>query len=144
AHALYLESTERDASALSSLEAIDIGRWDTGMQALAERVRRRLLLARVDALRAAGQEPAAITLLEQASQQSVEDLMLLAGWARQRGDQVAARGYYRRVLDVQPEHDQARLALIEDWIASGQLEQARQELEQWSPVFAANQIDARH
>ncbi|MFC2971589.1 cellulose synthase complex outer membrane protein BcsC [Azotobacter bryophylli] len=143
AHALYLSSGERDDEALASLAALPRSAWDEGIGQLAARLRHRQLLARAEALRAAGQEPAAIALLEGQAEIADDDLLRLADWARQRDQPGAALEYFQRVLQRDPQQPEARLGRIESWIDLGWLGPARRELLRSPPAFAADQRNAR-
>ncbi|TXI29874.1 MAG: cellulose biosynthesis protein BcsC [Aquipseudomonas alcaligenes] len=146
AHGLYLESSDRDAQALATLEGIASADRDEAIRSLERRLQRRLTLAQARTLREQGREREATALLENGlagGQGDADDLLLLAGWAEEGGDQAAARDYYQRVLSTQPERPEARLGLIESWIAEGDLARAREELTQRPPEFAETNIDAR-
>lgn len=146
AHGLYLAASERDASALSSLEAIPQAQWSDDMRALAARLQRRYLLARIEALQAAGQEREAIALLQaQAADRPllVEGLLRLADRARQGDDHARALDLYRQVLTRDPAHAEARLGQIESWLELGETARARRALEQAPPAFPAAEIGAR-
>ncbi|MBP3861131.1 MAG: cellulose biosynthesis protein BcsC [Pseudomonas sp.] len=132
AYALYLSSTERDASALSVLEQLPKAQWSDSMRELDTRLQRNVLVARAESLRAAGQEPQAIALLMQNSDN--DDLMTIAGWAQERGDYEQAQNLYSQVLKKEPGNIDARLGQIETLIASKQLPSARQQLTQLTPA----------
>ncbi len=146
AHGLHLAASGRDASALNSLEAIPRGQWTADMHALAERLERRYLRARAEALRSAGQEPAAIALLQREAGTAPlpqDDLLLIADWAQQRNDHREALRLYGQALQRDPAQADARLGQIESWLALGDTARARQALQQGEPQFAAEQINAR-
>jgi len=143
AHALHLAATGRDAAAQESLSAIPRADWSDDMQRLEQRLQRRQLLAKVESLRAAGRETAAIALLESQRELGDDDLLRLAGWAQERGDHAHALGYFRRIGTSSPSHAQARLGQIESWIALGWIEQAHRELLAAAPLFAADERNAQ-
>ena len=132
AYALYLSSTERDASALSVLEQLPKAQWSDSMRELDTRLQRNVLVARAESLRAAGQEPQAIALLMQNSDN--DDLMTIAGWAQERGDYEQAQNLYSQVLKKEPGNTDAQLGQIETLIASKYLLSARQQLTQFTPA----------
>ena len=102
------------------------------MRELDTRLQRNVLVARAESLRAAGQEPQAIALLMQNSDN--DDLMTIAGWAQERGDYEQAQNLYSQVLKKEPGNTDARLGQIETLIASKQLPSARQQLTQFTPA----------
>lgn len=132
AYALYLSSTDRDASALSTLEQLPKAQWTDAMRELDARLQRNVLVARADSLRAAGQEPQAVALLMQ--NPDSDDLMTVARWAQERGDFARAQTLYAQVLTKEPDNTNARLGQIETLIASKQLPAARQLLAQFKPA----------
>ncbi|MCO7516768.1 cellulose synthase complex outer membrane protein BcsC [Pseudomonas guariconensis] len=146
AHGLFLESTDRDALALDSLARVPKGAWSDDMRTLDQRVRRRVTLAKARQLRDQGREAEATALLEASlagGEGDPDDLLTLADWAMTRGDHKATQAYYARVLARQPEQPEARLGLIESWIAEGDLPRARQALERHPVHFPAGQNDAQ-
>lgn len=146
AHGLFLESTDRDALALDSLAGVPKGAWTDDMHALEKRARRRVTLAQARQLRDQGREAEASALLEAGiarGEGDTDDLLMLADWAATRGDHSTARTYFERVLERQPEQPEARLGLIEGWIAEGNLPRARQALERRALQFPPGQIDAQ-
>lgn len=130
AYALYLSSSDRDASALRTLEQVPEVQWSPSMGELHSRLQRTLLVARAHSLRKAGQEPQAIALLMQ--NPTRDDLITVADWAQERGDYAKAQALYRQVLKQDPENTGARLGVIETLIADQQLKPARQQLEQFN------------
>lgn len=146
AHALFLESSDRDALALDSLNAVTQAGWSAEMHALQQRIQRRLTLASAQQLQAQGRGAEATALLEASlarGEGSPDDLMLLADWAAQRGEPAKARGYYQRVLAVQPGRPDARLGVMESAVAEGNLVQARHMLGVRVPAFAADDSSAQ-
>jgi Flp pilus assembly protein TadD len=127
AHGLYLANGNRDSQVLGTLEHIPSSAWTDNMRELATRIKRRQLLAQVEQLRSAGREPQAIALLLRAP--TTDDFGTLADWAVQRGDYPAAQTWYRKVLAAEPQNAEARLGLIEVFIAMGDNAQARAGLE---------------
>ncbi|MES2869742.1 MAG: cellulose synthase complex outer membrane protein BcsC [Pseudomonadota bacterium] len=132
AYALYLSSTDRDASALSVLEQLPQAQWTPAMRELDTRLQRNVLVARAQSLRKAGQEPQAIALLMQ--KPGNDDLMTVAGWAQERGDHRTAQTLYSQVLQKQPDNTEAQLGQIETLIATKQLALARQQLTRFKPA----------
>jgi cellulose synthase operon protein C len=132
AYALYLSSSDRDASALNVMAQLPRAQWTASMHELDARLQRNVLVARAESLRAAGQEPQAIALLMQDN--SPDDQMTIAGWAQERGDYVQAQSLYSQVLKKDPGNTEAQLGQIETLIASKQLPAARQQLVQFSPA----------
>lgn len=139
AYALHLESSDRPLDAQQSLQAVPVGSWSEGMHQLQQRLQRKQLLARAEALNASGDFRGAEALLEQRitassdAGQQLADLRQLAGWARQREDLQAADRYYARMLALQPEDGEARLGRIEAQIDRGEIEAAHQALRQSPP-----------
>lgn len=132
AYALYLSSSDRDASAHNVMAQLPRAQWTASMHELDARLQRNVLVARAESLRAAGQEPQAIALLMQDN--SPDDQMTIAGWAQERGDYVQAQSLYSQVLKKDPGNTEAQLGQIETLIASKQLPAARQQLVQFSPA----------
>lgn len=132
AYALYLSSTERNASALSVLEQLPQAQWNDSMRELHARLQRSELLARADSLRKAGNEPQAIALLMQNPDN--DDLLTLARWAQEREDYAQAQKLYAHVLRQDPGNTDARLGQIETLINTRQLDAARRQLEQFKPA----------
>ncbi|MFV3288714.1 cellulose synthase complex outer membrane protein BcsC [Pseudomonas sp. NY11955] len=146
AHGLFLESSDRDALALDSLGAIPQATWNPDMRALHQRIQRRLTLASAQQLQAQGHSAEATALLEAAlarGEGSPDDWMLLADWAAARGEPGQARGYYQRVLTVQPGRADARLGVMESAVAEGNLAQARHMLGVQVPQLADDDSNAQ-
>ncbi|MFJ4453936.1 cellulose synthase complex outer membrane protein BcsC [Pseudomonas sp. NPDC089392] len=146
AHGLYLESSDRDALALDSLGAVPQAAWNADMHALEQRIRRRMTLASAQQLQAQGRSAEATALLEASlarGEGSPDDLMLLAEWAAARGEPGKARGYYQRVLAVQPGRPEARLGVMESAVAEGNLAQARHMLGVQVPQLATDDSNAQ-
>ncbi|MGE8060454.1 cellulose synthase subunit BcsC-related outer membrane protein [Pseudomonas sp. NPDC089547] len=124
AHGLFLESSDRDALALDSLGTVPQGAWNVDMQALAQRIQRRLALASAQQLQAQGRSAEATAMLEASlarGEASPDELRLLAEWAAARGETDKAQDYYQRVLAMQPDRpdpllrrDLARLLVQDD------------------------------
>ncbi|WP_060514398.1 cellulose synthase complex outer membrane protein BcsC [Pseudomonas sp. NBRC 111132] len=146
AHGLFLESSDRDALALDSLGAIPQPAWTPDMHALEQRIQRRMTLASAQQLQAQGRNADATALLEASlarGEASPDDLMLLADWAAALGEPGKARGYYQRVLAVQPGRADARLGVMESAVAEGNLAQARHMLGVQVPQLAADDSNAQ-
>ncbi|WP_455920818.1 cellulose synthase complex outer membrane protein BcsC [Pseudomonas putida] len=118
AHGLFLADADRDGDAMGSLQQIPRGAWSANMNELWARLQRRQLLAKAEALRAAGHESQAEALLLQAP--TTDDYLTLADWAQQRKDLAQAESRYRKVLASEPANPDAQLGLAEVQIAQGQ------------------------
>ena len=146
AHGLFLESSDRDALALDSLGAVPQATWSADMRALQQRIQRRVTLASAQQLQAQGRFTEATALLEAGlarGEGGPDDLMLLADWAAARGEPDKARGYYQRVLAVQPGRPEARLGVIESALAEGNLAKARHMLTVQVPQLADDDSNAQ-
>ena len=146
AHGLFLESSDRDALALDSLGAAPQATWSADMRALQQRIQRRVTLASAQQLQAQGRVTEATALLEAGlarGEGGPDDLMLLADWAAARGEPDKARGYYQRVLAVQPGRPEARLGVIESALAEGNLAKARHMLTVQVPQLADDDSNAQ-
>ena len=146
AHGLFLESSDRDALALDSLGAVPQATWSADMRALQQRIQRRVTLASAQQLQARGRVTEATALLEASlarGEGGPDDLMLLADWAAARGEPDKARGYYQRVLAVQPGRPEARLGVIESAVAEGYLAKARHMLTVQVPQLADDDSNAQ-
>lgn len=146
AHGLFLESSDRDALALDSLGAVPQATWSADMQALQQRIQRRMTLASAQQLQAQGRGAEATALLEASlarGEGGPDDLMLLADWAAARGEPDKAGGYYQRVLAVQPGRPEARLGVIESAVAEGNLAKARHMMAVQVPPLAADDSNAQ-
>ncbi|WP_445673556.1 cellulose synthase complex outer membrane protein BcsC [Pseudomonas ceruminis] len=131
AHGLYLESSDRDVLAQQTLRAVPQGAWTDDMRSLDKRLRRRMTLAQAQRLQDQGRTDEATAVLEAVQAQGEgdpDDLLLMADWAAERGDHSKARGYYQRVLQAQPKRPEARLGMMQSWIAEGDLSRVRQAL----------------
>jgi len=146
AHGLFLESSDRDALALDSLGAVPQATWNADMQALQQRIQRRLTLASAQQLQAQGRVTEATAMLEASlarGEGGPDDLILLADWAAARGEPDKARGYYQRVLAIQPGRPDARLGVIESAVAEGNLAKARHMMTVQVPQLAADDSNAQ-
>jgi Flp pilus assembly protein TadD len=145
-HGLYLESSDRDLLALDTLRAVPEGAWTDDMRTLDKRVRRRMTLAQAQRLQEQGRTAEATAVLEAGlahGEGDPDDLLLMADWAAERGDSSKARGYYQRVLEVQPQRPEARLGIMQNWIAEGDLERVRQALAAQPLQLTDQQSDAQ-
>lgn len=127
AHALYLSSLDRGDDALAALAKVPQADWSEGMRELDTRLQRARTLARLRALREAGHEAEATAELERQAP-SIDNHLLLAQWAGERGDHAAALGWYERVLAESADNTEARLGQLEAWIALGRHSAARDAL----------------
>jgi Flp pilus assembly protein TadD len=146
AHGLFLESSDRDALALDSLGAVPQATWNADMQALQQRIQRRLTLASAQQLQAQGRVTEATAMFEASlarGEGGPDDLILLADWAAARGEPDKARGYYQRVLAIQPGRPDARLGVIESAVAEGNLAKARHMMTVQVPQLAADDSNAQ-
>jgi len=146
AHGLFLESSDRDALALDSLGAVPQAAWSADMHALQQRIQRRVTLASAQQLQAQGRVTEATAMLEASlarGEGGPDDLILLADWAAARGEPEKARGYYQRVLAVQPGRPEARLGVIESAVAEGNLTKARHMMTVQVPQVAADDSNAQ-
>jgi len=142
ATALWFSGNDNDSEALATLQRLSDAQWSSDMRQLADRLQQNQIFAQAEALRAAGQEPAAITLLEQQPVSSRRDLTL-ADWALARGDAQPALTGYQQVLSREPENGDAGLGRIEALIALQRNSEARQALKQQPPVQASVNADRR-
>jgi len=142
ATALWFSGNDNDSEALATLQRLPDAQWSSDMRQLADRLQQNQIFAQAEALRAAGQEPAAITLLEQQPVSSRRDLTL-ADWALARGDAQPALTGYQQVLSREPENGDAGLGRIEALIALQRNSEARQALKQQPPVQASVNADRR-
>ena len=146
AHGLYLESSDRDAQVHDTLRAVPQGAWTDDMHTLDKRVRRRMTLAQAQRLQNQGRTDEASAVLEAGlahGEGDPDDLLLMADWAAERGDHRKALGYYQRVLQVQPQRAEARLGVMESWIAEGDLARVRQTLAAQPLQLTDEQSDAQ-
>lgn len=128
AHALYLSSTDRDRAALALVDSLPKSKWDTDIHELSDRLHFGETLQKAQDLRDAGHEDEAITYLRQQPANTQVDLTL-ADWAMEREDYTVALAGYRDVLLREPSNASAHLGEIEAFIAQGELEQARSQLQ---------------
>ncbi|MFP3446483.1 cellulose synthase complex outer membrane protein BcsC [Pseudomonas sp. SIMBA_067] len=146
AHGLFLESSDRDALALDSLGAVPQAAWSADMHALQQRIQRRVTLASAQQLQVQGRVTEATAMLEASlarGEGGPDDLILLADWAAARGEPDKARGYYQRVLAIQPGRPEARLGVIESAVAEGNLTKARHMMTVQVPQVAADDSNAQ-
>ncbi len=140
AHALYLSATDRVAAARAELQRIPGNRRSDGMVSLDERLRREQTVAQARRLHADGRGVQAEALL--ASLPADEDVrMLQAAWAMDRQDYAQAQSLYAGVLAATHEQPEARIGLIEAWLATGQREKARQALDGIDPASMRDDAD---
>jgi len=142
AAALYLSSRDNDDAALATLHRLPETQWNSNMHELADRLGQDKIFASAEALRAAGQERAAVTLLYQQPVSSRRDLTL-ADWALARGDAQQALETYQQVLSVEADNSDAALGRIEALVALQRNSEARQALQQQPPVQASINADRR-
>jgi tetratricopeptide (TPR) repeat protein len=128
AHALYLSGTDRDRAALAQVDGLPQAKWDANIRELSDRLHFSETLKKAQDLRDAGHEDEAIAYLRQQPANTRVDLTL-ADWALEREDYDAALAGYRDVLKREPDNDSAHLGEIEAFVAQGELEQARNQLQ---------------
>jgi len=138
AQALYLSGSDRIPAALAALDALPTAQWDDDMHALATRLRRQQATARAWELRAAGREDEAVALLRQLPQDA-DIVLMLADWARLRGDSGQALQLYAQVLQAQPGNADAQLGSVQALIDRGDLAAARARMAS-PPVLAPGDI----
>jgi Flp pilus assembly protein TadD len=139
AQALFLSSRSQPEAALAVLARLPAAQWDEDIRTLDARLRRQQLIDTVWELHGAGREAEAIALLE-TQPPSAENRLILADWARQRGDTDAALALYSQVLEERPDNVDAQLGRILAWIAAGDLARARQAMASAPPVVADDAI----
>lgn len=142
ASALYLSGKDDDDAALAALHRLPEAQWNSNMRELAERLEQDKIFARAEALRAAGQESAAIALLRQQPASSRRDLTL-ADWALARGDAQQALDAYQQVHAREPGNGDAALGRIEALVALKRNDEARQALQALPPAQASLNADRR-
>lgn len=133
ATALWFSGNDDERTALATLQRLPGSQWSGDMRQLAERLKQNQIFAQADRLRAAGNEQAAIALLEQQPVSGRRDLTL-ADWALARGDAQQALTGYQQVLSRQPEDGDAALGRIEALVALQRNAEARQALAQLRPA----------
>lgn len=134
ARGLYLAGTDRDAQALTAVNALPRAQWTDNIKELADRLEFNNVMIEANRLRDGGHEDQAIALLNRQTPSDRIDLTL-ADWADERGDQTTAIAQYNKVLAHDPQNSDARLGLTESYLSSGNKDAARQQL------TAYNQID---
>ncbi|WP_337012941.1 cellulose synthase complex outer membrane protein BcsC [Pantoea sp. AS142] len=142
ATALWFSGNDNDSEAMATLHRLPDAQWSSDMRQLADRLNQNQLFAQADALRVAGKEQAAVTLLDQQPVSSRRDLTL-ADWALARGDAQQALASYQQVLSRQTDNGDAALGRIEALVALQRNSEARQALAQQPPVEASVNADRR-
>lgn len=132
ANALYLSGNDQDRAALAHLNALPREKWNSNIQALADRLQSNQVLETANRLRDSGKEAEAETLLRQQPTSTRIDLTL-ADWAQQRGDNTAATSAYNTVLQREPTNTDAILGLTEVYLAQGNKDAARAQLAKLPP-----------
>ena len=128
AQALYLSGSGRADAALAALARLPSAEWTADMRALDARLRRQQVEQRAWDLHGEGREAEAVALLERQPADPVFQLML-ADWARQRGQPALARQYYAKVLAAQPGNVDAQLGDVQAMIDGGDLAAARARMD---------------
>ncbi|MGK3144020.1 cellulose synthase complex outer membrane protein BcsC [Pantoea sp. C2G6] len=142
ASALYFSGKGDDSAALTTLHRLPEAQWSSDMRQLADRLRQDQIFAQADALRTAGQEPAAVRLLSQQPVSSRRDLTL-ADWALARGDTEQALAGYRQVRARQADNRDAALGEIDALVALQRRDDARQALAQLPAAQSSLNADRR-
>lgn len=140
AAALYLSGKDKDDAALAALHRLPEAQWSSNMRELATRLEQDKAFARASALREAGQEQAAIALLQQQPASSRRDLVL-ADWALARGDARQALDDYQQVLTREADNSDAALGRIEALVALQRQHEARQALEALPAAQAGDSLN---
>ncbi|QGY27496.1 cellulose synthase complex outer membrane protein BcsC [Pantoea cypripedii] len=141
AQALWLSSGDEDDAALAALNRLPQARWDDNMRELAERLNQQKVMARARALRDAGNEAAAIALLQQQPASPRRDI-ILADWALERGDARSALAGYQRVLQQDAKNNDAALGRIEALLELHRPQEARQALQQLPDSVAQESLNS--
>lgn len=129
AHGLLLAAVEQWEAVLATLNAVPKLVWSQDMHDLAQRVEYVMLLEQAQKLYSQGDTQPAFTLLETLpSSQAARSQ--LAQWAYEEGRYKQSLDYYNDVLEMEPDNFDARVGVLENWAAQGQLDQVRVELEQ--------------
>lgn len=142
AAALWFSGNDNAAEASATLHRLPEAQWSSDMRQLADRLTQDQRFAEADALREAGDEPAAIALLRQQPDSSRRDLTL-ADWALTRGDAQQALQGYQQVLSRQADNRDAALGRIEALVALQRNGEARQSLETLPPQQSTLNADRR-
>lgn len=142
ATALWFSGNDNDSEAMATLHRLPDAQWSSDMRQLADRLNQNQIFAQAEALRAAGQEQAAVTLLHQQPVSSRRDLTL-ADWALARGDAQQALTSYQQVLSREPGNGDAALGRIDALVALQRNSEARLALAQQPPVQATVNADRR-
>ncbi|ACT11135.1 MULTISPECIES: cellulose synthase complex outer membrane protein BcsC [Pectobacterium] len=140
-YSLYLSSTNRDEQALAHLNTLPTAQWSDDMRELSQRLTIQTTLAKAEAMRDAGDEPAAIAFLRQQPADTRIDL-LLADWALARGEYATALAEYQRIRTREPQNPDAQLGEIDAFIAQGRQDDARQRLNQL-PTQAVDTLNSQ-
>ncbi|WP_434030478.1 cellulose synthase complex outer membrane protein BcsC [[Pseudomonas] boreopolis] len=137
AQALYLASSDRLPQALQALGQVPRESWDADMLALSDRLQRQQVVDRAWELRAQGREPEAVALLR-AQPHRAEYTLMLADWARLRGDHAQAVQAYEQVLAEQPDNVDAQLGRLRSWLGLGETERVRRQMASAPPAVASD------
>ncbi|URQ60937.1 cellulose synthase complex outer membrane protein BcsC [Pantoea alhagi] len=135
AHSLYLSGSDRDDEALIQLNSLPQARWDQNMRELAERLQQNKVYAQAEAQRAAGNNSAAVALLNELPASPRRDITL-ADWALAEGYPQQALAGYQQVLAQDKTSQDAALGQIEALVALNRKAEARSALNAM-PVGAA-------
>lgn len=138
AEALYLSGTQRAPVALAALAQVPKASWSADMHALDTRLRTAQVEQRAWELHAQGRERDAIALLERQAPNATF-LLMLADWARQRGEPAVARRDYAKVLQQAPGNVDAELGDVAAQIDMGERAAARARMR--GPLAALQPAD---
>lgn len=127
AHALLLQSGDAWQAALDTLEQVPAQRWTADMHELKAVLLDGQAIAQATALYEQGQARAALAQLEQ-GRQSDPIRLQVAAWALELGDTAKAQKSYEQVLASDSNNLDARLGLLEVWLAQGQPERVHSQL----------------
>ncbi|KFC04494.1 cellulose synthase operon protein C [Trabulsiella guamensis ATCC 49490] len=140
ANGLYLSGNDQDQAALTHLNRLPRSQWNDNIRELADRLQFNQVLENANRLRDGGQEDQAIALLKQQPSSTRIDL-ILADWAQQRGDTPTAVAQYNAVLAKEPENQDARLGLVEVYLAAGDKTSAHEQLAKLPPLEANSSLN---
>ncbi|GLR07630.1 cellulose biosynthesis protein BcsC [Mixta theicola] len=127
AHSLYLSGSDRDEEALIQLNSLPQARWDQNMHELAGRLQQDKVYAQADAQRLAGNNSAAVALLNGLPASPRRDITL-ADWALADGYPQQALAGYQRLLEQDKNNQDAALGQIEALVALNRKAEARNAL----------------
>lgn len=116
AHSLFLASQDRPQQALDSLARVPSADWDDTMRALDRQLRIDQSMNHARRLHAQQRQREAIHYLRQQQPRFPNEAAIprtLGEWAQQQGDQAEAERQYRLAQQIEPQHAETELSLIE-------------------------------